>query len=76
MRFLCPVSGDGKYVIGIFVLDVIPLLVDPLIAFAFVQTFIEILYEYFGTVSAATLRDNFDVVYQVCSSRSFVYMYD
>ena len=26
----------------------------------------EILREYFGTVSAATLKDNFDVVYQVC----------
>ncbi|KAJ6627399.1 Mu homology domain-containing protein [Mycena sp. CBHHK59/15] len=49
MRFLCPVSGD----------------VDPLFAFAFLQTFIDILREYFGTVSAATLKDNFDVVYQL-----------
>ncbi|THU78790.1 clathrin adaptor mu subunit [Dendrothele bispora CBS 962.96] len=49
IRMLCPVSGD----------------VDPLVAFAFMQTFIEILREYFGTVSAATLRDNFDVVYQL-----------
>jgi len=40
-------------------------LVDPLVGFAFMQTFIDILREYFGTVSAATLRDNFDVVYQV-----------
>lgn len=39
--------------------------VDPLYAFAFMRAFIEILYEYFGTVSAATLKDNFDVVYQV-----------
>jgi AP-3 complex subunit mu len=52
MRFLCPVSGD----------------VDPLFAFAFLQTFIEILREYFGTVSAATLKDNFDVVYQASPS--------
>jgi hypothetical protein len=39
--------------------------VDPLFAFAFLQSFVEILQEYFGTVSAATLKDNFDVVYQV-----------
>lgn len=49
MRLLCPISGD----------------VDPLYAFAFMRAFIEILYEYFGTVSAATLKDNFDVVYQL-----------
>ncbi|KAJ4000541.1 Mu homology domain-containing protein [Lentinula boryana] len=49
LRFLCPVSGD----------------VDPLLAFAFLQTFIDILREYLGTVSAATVRDNFDIVYQL-----------
>ncbi|KAJ7590738.1 Mu homology domain-containing protein [Mycena floridula] len=49
VRFLCPVSGD----------------VDPLFAFAFMKTFNEILHEYFGSVSAATLKDNFDVVYQL-----------
>lgn len=38
---------------------------DPLLAFAFLQTFVEILTEYFGTVSVATMRENFDVVYQV-----------
>ena len=38
---------------------------DPLIAFAFLQAFHEILQDYFGTVSAATLKDNFDIVYQV-----------
>ncbi|KAF8974705.1 Mu homology domain-containing protein [Flammula alnicola] len=49
MRFLCPISGN----------------VDPLFGFAFLQTFIDILREYFGTLSAATLRENFDVVYQL-----------
>ena len=39
--------------------------VDPLFGFAFLQTFINILQEYFGDLSAATLKDNFDVVYQV-----------
>lgn len=39
--------------------------VDPTFAFAFLQTFIDILQEYFGSVNAATLKENFDVVYQV-----------
>lgn len=41
-----------------------PYQVDPLFAFTFIHTFVEILQEYFGTLSAATLKDNFDVVYQ------------
>jgi len=49
MRFACPISGN----------------VDPLYAFAFMQTFIDILREYFGSISAETLKDNFDVVYQL-----------
>ncbi|KZT12616.1 clathrin adaptor mu subunit [Laetiporus sulphureus 93-53] len=49
MRFLCPISGD----------------VDPLYAFAFMQTFADILREYFGHISAETLKENFDVVYQL-----------
>ena len=38
---------------------------DPLYVFAFLQVFIDILREYFGQISAETLKDNFDVVYQV-----------
>ncbi|KAI0685995.1 clathrin adaptor mu subunit [Cytidiella melzeri] len=49
LRFLCPVSGD----------------LDPLYVFAFLRTFMDILQEYFGHISADTLRDNFDVVYQL-----------
>ncbi|KAH7888072.1 clathrin adaptor mu subunit [Phlebopus sp. FC_14] len=49
MRLVASVSGDA----------------DPLIAFAFLQAFSEILYDYFGVVSTATLKDNFDVVYQL-----------
>ena len=33
--------------------------------FAFLQAFVDILREYFGQISAETLKDNFDVVYQV-----------
>ncbi|PIL36674.1 hypothetical protein GSI_00363 [Ganoderma sinense ZZ0214-1] len=49
LRYLCPVSGD----------------VDPLYAFAFLQTFVDILHEYFGQMSSETLKDNFDIVYQL-----------
>ncbi|KAG1850469.1 clathrin adaptor mu subunit [Suillus tomentosus] len=49
MRFLATISGD----------------VDPLIAFAFLDAFIELLQDYFGVVSVATLKDNFDIVYQL-----------
>ena len=45
---------------------------DPLFAFAFLQSFVEILQEYFGTVSAATMKDNFDVVYQASSLQALV----
>lgn len=38
---------------------------DPLFVFAFLQRFVEILQDYLGDVSASSLKDNFDVVYQV-----------
>lgn len=37
---------------------------DPLFVFAFLQRFVEILQDYLGDVSASSLKDNFDVVYQ------------
>ncbi|KAF7792098.1 hypothetical protein EIP86_003128 [Pleurotus ostreatoroseus] len=49
LSFLSPVSGD----------------MDPVYVFAFLRTFIDILGEYFGTISAETLKDNFDIVYQL-----------
>lgn len=49
LRFLCPVSGDT----------------DPLYVFAFLRTFVDILGQYFGTISAEVLRENFDVIYQL-----------
>ncbi|TFY59829.1 hypothetical protein EVJ58_g5536 [Rhodofomes roseus] len=49
MRILCPISGE----------------VDPLYAFAFMETFVDILREYFGYISAETLKENFDIVYQL-----------
>ncbi|KAI0092541.1 clathrin adaptor mu subunit [Irpex rosettiformis] len=49
LRFLCPVSGD----------------MDPLYVFAFLRTFVDILREYLGSISAESLKDNFDVVYQL-----------
>lgn len=38
---------------------------DPLLGFAFIQTFVDIFEEYFGGVSLAAVKENFDVVYQV-----------
>jgi len=49
LRIICPVSGD----------------LDPLYVFSFIQTFVDILNVYFGEISAETLKDNFDVVYQL-----------
>ena len=47
--------------------SLIRILVDPLYVFAFLRTFIDILKEYLGNISAESLKDNFDVVYQVSS---------
>lgn len=41
------------------------ILVEPVFVFAFLQTFIETLQDYLGEISSPTLRDHFDVVYQV-----------
>jgi AP-3 complex subunit mu len=71
VRILCPISGNGASLS----LSLSPphlssqtlfgLQVDPLLAFAFLQTFVDVLREYFGSVSAETLKGNFDTVYQV-----------
>ena len=40
--------------------------------FAFIHTLLDVLQEYLGEVSAGTIRDNFDVVYQVSSGLRIV----
>ena len=67
VRILCSISGNGENPAfsSAPALVYIETQVDPLFGFAFLQTFIDILQEYFGTLSAATLKDHFDVVYQV-----------
>jgi len=66
VRILCPISGNGTSDFSfLYSFICIETQVDPLFGFAFIQTFVDILQEYFGTLSAATLRENFDVVYQV-----------
>ena len=65
--FLCPISGDREFVLS-FVKWLCTLMlpqVDPLYAFAFIRTFLDILIEYFGQVTPPTLRDNFDTVHQL-----------
>ncbi|THH12323.1 hypothetical protein EW145_g84 [Phellinidium pouzarii] len=49
LRLLCPVSGD----------------VDALYVFAFLQLFHDTLQDYLGEISSSSLRDHFDVVYQL-----------
>lgn len=70
LTFLCPISGDRE-LFTVVVHDnlrthtTIHYKVDPLYAFAFIRTFLDILIEYFGEVTAPTLKDNFDIVYQL-----------
>ena len=47
--FLAPIRGDG----------------DPLFAFAFLDTFLNILVQYLGDLSVHAIRDHLDVVYQL-----------
>ena len=71
MRMLCPISGEGMTHFNSVLSQEYShrrasvFLVDPLYAFAFMQTFVDILREYFGYISAETLKENFDIVYQV-----------
>ena len=39
--------------------------VNPLFAFAFLESFLETLEQYLGDVTEASIKDNFDVVYMV-----------
>ncbi|OCB87463.1 clathrin adaptor, mu subunit [Sanghuangporus baumii] len=49
LRLLCPVRGD----------------IDALYVFAFMQLFVDTLQDYLGEVSGSSLRDHFDIVYQL-----------
>ncbi|CUA76835.1 AP-1 complex subunit mu [Rhizoctonia solani] len=49
LHILCPMRGD----------------VDPLFVFSFLEVVVQILQEYLGELSIASLKDNFDVVYQL-----------
>ncbi|TDL29796.1 clathrin adaptor, mu subunit [Rickenella mellea] len=49
LKLLCPVSGD----------------IDPLYVFAFLSTFVDVLSDYLGEVSTSSIREHFDVVYQL-----------
>ena len=48
-----------------------PVPVDPSYVFAFIETFISTLEDYLVEVSSSSIRDHFDVVYQVGISCSF-----
>lgn len=50
LRYLVPLSDD----------------VNPLLGFAFLESFLDTLTEYLGDVTEVTVKDNFDIVYMVC----------
>ena len=68
LTFLCPISRDCEFVPWsqfTHIHALMPTKVDPLYAFAFIRTFLDILIEYFGEVTVPTLKDNFDIVHQL-----------
>jgi len=42
------------------------MIVNPLFAFSFLESFLETLQDYLGDVTETALKDNFDIVYMVC----------
>ncbi len=42
------------------------MLEDPIFVYAFMQTFVDTLEDYFDPVSVYTLKEHFDVIYEVC----------
>ena len=67
LTFLCPISEDSECLVSYmrFLWSSHLTQVDPLYAFTFIRTFLDILIEYFGEVTAPVLRDNFDIVHQL-----------
>src|ERR1700761_8936476 len=71
LTFLCPISGDRECCVLYVLYDELTIRtrtshqVDPLYAFTFIRTFLDILMDYFGEVTAPVLRDNFDIVHQL-----------
>ncbi|KAG8834922.1 hypothetical protein FRC18_001303 [Serendipita sp. 400] len=49
LRIACPVHSET----------------DPLFVLAFLQTLLDVLQEYLGDISATSIRENFDIVYQL-----------
>jgi hypothetical protein len=41
------------------------MLVNPLFAFSFLESFLETLQDYLGDVTETAIKDNFDIVYMV-----------
>jgi len=71
MRILVPVSHESKRSAGMCVVDlrgganVLPVLVNPMLPFSFIYSFLETLESYLGEVTEHTIRENFDTVYMV-----------
>jgi AP-3 complex subunit mu len=71
LRFLVPISKEGepRVVIRIssFGIELVCIYaaVNPMFAFAFLDSFLDTLSTYLGEVTETTLRNNFDTVYMV-----------
>ena len=55
---------EGKRVVLTIHL-LIKVIVNPLFAFSFLESFLETLQDYLGDVTETALKDNFDIVYMV-----------
>jgi AP-3 complex subunit mu len=64
LRFLVPVGQEGMSSLCIGRGEL--MIVNPLFAFSFLESFLETLQDYLGDVTETAIKDNFDIVYMVC----------
>jgi AP-3 complex subunit mu len=63
LRFLVPVGQEGASLRYVERGELI--IVNPLFAFSFLESFLETLQDYLGDVTETAIKDNFDIVYMV-----------
>jgi len=63
LRFLVPVGQEGAFLIYVDRGEL--MIVNPLFAFSFLESFLETLQDYLGDVTETAIKDNFDIVYMV-----------
>jgi AP-3 complex subunit mu len=63
LRFLVPVGQEGASLPYVERGEL--MVVNPLFAFSFLESFLETLQDYLGDVTETAIKDNFDIVYMV-----------